>query len=177
MVTPILETERILLRPLKISDAEAVYNNWATDTDVTKYVRWNNHRSIDVTLEWLTSLENNIESDKSYDWGFLLKETGEVFGSGGVFYNDEHKMFEIGYVTMKKYLNKGLTTEAAKAIVDFAVNELKQTELYARHAKENIASGKVMEKCGFVYHSDGEYSSFDGTRTFKSRECFLSLNK
>ena len=175
MITPILETERLLLRPLKISDAEAIYNNWATDPEVSKYVRWSAHQSIDVTVEWLSSAEKNITSEKSYDWGFVLKETGEIIGSGGVYYNDEQKMFEVGYVMMKKHWNKGLTTEAAKAMVDFAVNKLKQTELYARYAKENVASGKVMEKCGFVYRSDGEYSSFDGKRTFQGREYFFSV--
>ena len=175
MITPILETERLLLRPLKISDAETIYNNWATDPEVIKYVRWNAHQSIDVTVEWLSSAEENITSEKNYDWGFILKETGEMIGSGGVYYNDEQKMFEIGYVTMKKYWNKGLTTEAAKVIVDFAVNELNQTTLYACYAKENIASGRIMEKCGFVYQRDGEYSSFDGKRTFEGREYFLSV--
>ena len=173
MITPVLETERILLRPLKISDAEDIFKNWASDPDVTKYMRWNTHQSVDVTVEWLTSVESSLASDMCYDWGFILKETGQIFGSGGIF---GHDMFEIGYVIMKKYWNKGLTTEAARAMVGFAVNELGQTSLYGRHAKENIVSGKVLEKLGFVYRNDGEISSFDGKRVFQSKNYVLTTD-
>ena len=176
MITPTLETERIILRPLKISDAEDIFKSWVSDPEVTKYARWNTHQSVDDTIGWLSSMEQSIADDRSYDWGLILKETGEIFGSAGIFYNDECNMFEIGYVIMKKYWNKGLATEAAKAMVDFAVKELKLSMLYARHAKENIASGKVMEKLGFVYRDDGEYSSFDGTRTFQSKNYILTAD-
>lgn len=173
MITPILETNRILLRPLKISDAEAIFDNWATDPDVTKYLRWNTHQSIDVTIGWLTFEEENIGNDNSYQWAFVKKENNEIFGSGGLSYNEEHKMLELGYVIMKKYWNQGLTTEAAGAFIDFAVKELNQSKFFAMHAKENPASGKVMEKIGFVYQKDGEYSSFDGKRIFESKEYVL----
>ena len=174
MITPTLKTERILLRPLSVSDAEAVFNNWATDPDVTKYMRWSPHKSIEVTLEWLTAEEADIASDKSFQWIFVSRENSEVFGSGGIIYNKEQGMFEIGYVIMKKYWNQGLTTEAAVAMVDFAVRELNQKKLYARHAKENPASGKVMEKTGFVYLRDGQYASFDNERVFECKEYVLT---
>jgi len=170
MTTPILETNRILLRPLNTSDAEAVFNNWAADIDATKYMRFNTHQSIADTVKWLSFEEANIASGDSYVWGFVHKETSALFGSGGLLYSKERGMFEPGYIIMEKYRNQGLVTEAAKAIIDFAVKELGQTKLFAIHAKENPASGKVMEKTGFVYQRDGKYSSFDGKRIFESRE-------
>ena len=177
MKTPILETERITIRPLKISDAEAIYNNWATDPDVLKYVRWNAHKSINTTIEWLKHEESGIEDDLSYQWGLVNKENGEIFGSGSLSYNEEQKMFEIGYAIMKKCWNQGLTTEAVRAIINYAVKELKQTKLFARHAKENQVSGKVLERIGFLYQKDGKYSSFDGSRVFESREYVLFANE
>ncbi|MCL2226974.1 MAG: GNAT family N-acetyltransferase [Oscillospiraceae bacterium] len=169
MNTPILETERMLLRPPQITDAEAVFANWATDFEVTKYLRWNAHASIDETLEWLARTVEGIPSDDSYEWVLIHKESGETFGSAGIFYNEKRSVFEIGYCIMKKYWNKGLTTEVVREILDFGTRELKQTKFFAMHAKENPASGKVLEKAGFVYFEDGEYDSFDGKRVFESR--------
>jgi ribosomal-protein-alanine N-acetyltransferase len=173
MTTPSVETSRIILRPLKISDAGTIFTNWASDPEVSKYMRWDTHKTVDVTIEWLTLEEKNIDKDDSYSWGFVLKETGGLIGSGGLLYNSEYEMFEVGYVIMKKYWGMGLATEAARACVDFAFNELDQNKLHVRHAKENIASGRVIEKLGFVYQSDGKYSSFDGKRITESREYIL----
>ena len=176
MITPTLEAERILLRPAKISDAEAIYNNWTSDPDVAKFMRWNVHGSVDETIAWLTSAKANVSDENSYDWIFILKETNEPIGSGGVFYSETYDMFEIGYGIMKRYWGMGLATEAATTMLIFAVDKLNQTKLVACPANENPASARVLEKLGFVYKSDGEYSSFDGTRTHKCREYFYEKN-
>lgn len=63
----------------------------------------------------------------------------------------------------------GLTTEAARAIVDFAADALDADRIFAVHAKENGASGRVLEKLGFIYQNDCVSTSFDGKRTFQSR--------
>jgi len=176
MNTPILETPRLFLRLPTVADAQEVFNNWASDADVAKYVRWSVHETIDTTLEYLTQAEQGKSNDKTFDWLFELKETGELIGSGGIFWDDELNMFEIGYVIAKNHWSNGFATEAARAIVDFAVGELKQTSLSVKHAKENIGSGKVIEKLGFVYTKDGEYSSFDGLRIFQCREYILEVS-
>ncbi len=175
MKTPILETKRLIIRPLLIADAEAIYQNWATDPEVAKFMRWNMHSSVEMTKEWLEQVEQNNNSDEGYDWGFELKENNTLIGSGGIYWKEEKGGFELGYNIMKKYWGQGLTTEAAAEIVRFSKEELKQKELFCCHAKENVASGKVMEKVGFRYVKDGSYTTFDGSRTFESRECRLVL--
>jgi ribosomal-protein-alanine N-acetyltransferase len=175
MNTPTLETSRIILRPPSVDDAQTAFNNWTSDPDVAKFVRWNVHETVDTTVEWLTYEVENISKDNYYGWVFVLKETGEIFGSGSVFFNDEVNLFEIGFCIMKKYWGLGLTTEAGKSMVNFAFNELKQTTLFIRHAKENIGSGKVIAKLGFVYQGDGEYSSLDGKEIFECHDYLLSV--
>ena len=175
MTTPILETKRLILRPGKVSDAEAVYNNWASDPDVAKFMRWNVHGSIDDTIAWLADGEAGVADENKYNWFFVHKEANEPIGSGGVFYNNTHDMFEIGYCIAKRYWGQGLTSEAAKEILRFTTQELGKTKLFACCAYENPASGRILEKLGFVYKGDGEYSSFDGQRVFKSREYFLNV--
>ena len=175
MLTPTLETSRIILRPLEVSDAEAAYNNWTSDPEVARYMRWSKHKSASETVEWLKSEEANIASEHYHNWGFVLKESGELFGSGGVFYNEDQKMFEIGYCMMKKHWGAGLATEAAKAIVDFTAQNLNSISLFACHAKENPASGRVLEKLGFSKQGEGIYKSFDGLREFESWEYVLNI--
>ena len=175
MRTPVLETERLILRPLVVSDAETVFTNWTSDPDVARFMRWELHKNVSETQEWLASEEELIESDAVYNWGFVLKETGELIGSGGLVYIEPKGMYELGYNIMKKYWGQGLATEAAQEIIDFGKNELKQKQFYCCHAKDNPASGKVMTKVGFQYQQDGAYSSWNQERTFESKEYLLII--
>ncbi|MDR2569824.1 MAG: GNAT family N-acetyltransferase [Oscillospiraceae bacterium] len=172
MQTPTIKTERAILRPPKISDAEVIFNNWATDPEITKYLRWNPHIKVDETKAWLITVQQNESDRQVYDWCFIHNQQKDLFGTGGIYYNDEVEMFELGYVLMKKYWGQGLMTEIATAIVKFATQKLGETELMARCAKENTASSRVLEKLGFIYKQTGEFSSFDGKRTHESYEYY-----
>lgn len=175
MKTPVLETKRLILRPPELSDAETIFRSWASDDDVTRYVSWSRHRSVDDTKTWLEAAVAGIESDADYQWVFVHKETGGLIGSGGFALNKERGMHELGYVLMKKYWRQGFATEAARAMVDFAVNTLGIKALFARHAVENPASGRVMEKAGFTYHCEGTCRCLDGVRVLDSREYILTV--
>jgi ribosomal-protein-alanine N-acetyltransferase len=157
-----------------MSDAETIFNNWGTDPEVTKYLRWNPHTKVDETKTWLITVVQNETNRLSYDWCFIHKDKKDIFGTGGIYYNDEDEMFELGYVLMRKYWGQGLATEVTKAILNFATRKLGETELIARCAKENTASSKVLEKAGFIYKKNGKFSSFDGKRTYESYEYFYS---
>lgn len=175
MKTPTLETPRLVLRPPRVDDAKEAFENWTSDEDVTRYLRWSSHKSPEDTRDWLALEERELESGTRYQWMFVHKETGTLIGSGGLIWNEERSMFELGYVLMKAYWGRGLATEAARAIVDFAVNALGQRALFARHAKGNPASGRVMEKLGFAYACDGTCRTFDGSITHESREYILRI--
>jgi len=177
VITKPFETERLLLRPAKVTDAEAIYNNWTSDPAVSHFMRWNTHQSIDETIEWLTRMEAELSNpNKTFcDWIFVLKETNQPIGSGGIFYNKTHDMLEVGYCLMKSRWGQGFATEAARGILNFAMTELGASKFFACHAKENTASGKIIEKLGFVYKSDSQYSKFDGSQTYETREYFLEV--
>lgn len=175
MLTPTLETVRVLLRPLTVADAETAYNAWTSDPEVARFMRYSTHASLKNTQEWLALEEQNTLTDTNYTWGFVLKETGALFGSGGINYSEPHGAFELGYNIARPYWGRGLTTEACRAILDFAAQTLGVREFFSCHSKDNPASGRVLEKLGFVYQKDGLYKSFDGTRTFDAREYSLSM--
>ena len=176
-----LETERLILRPLTLADAETAYHGWTGDPDVAEYVSWLPHHSIDGAIEWLHEIEwkydeaGHMIPAKNYIWGFVLKETGELFGSGGLIWEDDWQLFQVGYNIMKSHWNRGYTTEAMRAVLGFACANLGIKKVAGGHAKQNHRSAKVLEKLGFVYDRDDMTPHVDGTKVFDSREYFLDL--
>ena len=133
-------------------------------------IGWCTHHSVKETMQWLEIEEMDILSDEVYTWGFVLKDSGYLFGSGGINFNEGEGVFELGYNIMHKYWNQGYTTEAAKAILEFAIQELNLKEFVSYHAVENPASGKVMEKCGFVYEKNEVHTKFDGVTSWDTKK-------
>ena len=176
-----IETERLILRPLTLADAEKAFYGWTGDPEVSKYVSWLPHHTIDDTIKWLKDVEwktddsGNICKSDCYIWGFVLKETGELFGSGGLIWEEKLQLFQIGYNIMKDHWNHGYTTEAMRAILQFGIENLNIKMVSGGHAKENLASARVIEKLGFVYDHDDMTPHVDGTRSFDSREYLLKL--
>ncbi len=171
MHTPILQTERLLMRPLTMDDAQHIFNAWASDDEVSLFMRWNTHKSIEETKEWLLLEQANIDSD-NYNWGFVLNESGKLIGSGGLLLNHKKNCYELGYNLMKAQWGKGFATEASKKIIDFAKYTLNLNKLYCGHANENFRSENVIKKLGFDYHGEDFYTKFDGTK-IKSKSYYM----
>lgn len=175
MKTPILESERLLLRPLTVEDAETIFESWARDEEVARYMRWNLHKNVDETKEWLVAEEAAVNENDNYTWGFVLKENRRLIGSGGLVFSQAHQMYEIGYNLARDCWGKGFATEAAKKIIEYAKMELGARQLFATHAIDNVASGKIIEKIGFIYQNVATYSSYDGSKKFQSNEYLMNL--
>lgn len=173
MKTPTIETQRLILRPLKEADADEAFRNWASDPRVAKFMRYSTHESVDVTKEWLEAEEKAVDGDDNYTFGFVLKESGKLIGSGGLIRRDD--AFEIGYNVMYDCWNKGYTTEASKAIMKFGKETLGVKKFIACHAVDNIYSGKVIESLGFKYVGNSTYDSLDKTKVFNSKEYILNI--
>ncbi|MBQ4282934.1 MAG: GNAT family N-acetyltransferase [Lachnospira sp.] len=176
MQTPILETERLILRPLTVQDAQDIYDRWTSDERVAKYMRWSTHKSVEETKEWLLMEEEGNSKAEHYNWGFVLKSTGELIGCGGIFYNKDKCAYELGYNTMYDYWRQGYTTEAAKRMLDFGIQQLGVYEYVCCHATDNPASGAVMRKCGFEYEKDCVSEKFDGSVKFPSKQYRLRVD-
>jgi len=149
-----IETDRLLLRKFKLSDAEEMYKNWANDDNVTRYITWPTHKDIEETRRVVEGYVNDSARDNYYHWCIVLKETNEAVGSIGAFrLYDDLKLFEIGYCIGKKFWNKGITTEAMKALIKFFFEEVGVNRIEARHDVKNPASGRVMIKSGLKFES------------------------
>lgn len=167
MKTPILETERLILRPLCLEDAESVFE-WTGDERVARFMIYPRHESIATSLEWLKSLDH--EAECSYNFGFVEKTSGALIGSGGLYWENEVGQWRIGYNFRFDRWHKGYATEAALKMVEFAKDELHAERIGSSHAIENPNSGRVLINCGLVFIKYSVYSKFDGSATFSCKE-------
>ena len=142
-----LETERLNLRKLTRSDASAMYNNWAKDPEVSKYLAWDYHENIDVSKELLDMWVEEYKDLDTYRWGIELKENGQLIGTIDIVnksLNDE--TCEIGYVIGRQAWGKGIMTEALQAVLKFLFEEAGFYLINLKYIDVNIGSGRVMEK-------------------------------
>lgn len=146
---PILETERLLLRKPKESDAEPMFHNWANDPEVTKYLTWPPHGSIDVTRARIAYWIGQEVDPETIRYLITLKGNDEPFGSIDVVdYHDG--VPEIGYCLARKLWGNGYMTEACLAFLkELAALGFAKAMIAAE--ERNIGSNRVIEKCGFVF--------------------------
>ena len=165
MTVPTLESERLILRPITMDDLDAIFK-WAGDPRVNKYMIYPLYKNKEEGIEWLKSL---YQDDDKKDFGFVLKETGELIGSGGIYYHPERGLWSIGYNLAYDYWNRGFTTEAMEKIIEWGRQELGVKEVAATFAVENVGSRRVMEKLGMTFLEDHDYTKLDGSETFTAK--------
>ncbi len=152
---PIIKSKRLTLRPFKLSDAQMMFDNWACDEDVTRYLSWTPHQDVKETKKLIQSwIDKQKQNNGYYQWAIVLNQTNEVIGS--ITHFEDH---EIGYCISKKYWNQSITSEALKGVLYFLFKYVKLESVFAVHNIENVASGKVMQKCKMVY--DRQVTSTD----------------
>lgn len=159
----IIETERLILRPLRVSDAEDAFE-WQSDPEVNRYMVYPLYTDIEKTREWIAGLGPDAN-----EFGFELKSTGKVVGAGGIKYIQDENAWELGYNLNRAYWGKGYATEASRALIQWAYDVEGARDFTAAHATANAASGNVIRKCGFSFVRDGQYSRYDGSETFDAR--------
>ena len=146
----ILETKRLILRPWRESDAATLFK-YASDPDVGPRAGWPPHQSVEESLE----LIKTVFSGEGM-WAVELKETSEVIGCVGYLpaaasnLDIDEDQCEVGYWIAKPYWDKGICTEAMRTVVDYCFNVKGFEVLWGDYFPENPASGRVMEKCGFI---------------------------
>lgn len=147
-----IETERLLLRRFKREDAKDMYLNWANDSEVTRFLQWVPHRSIEDTQEILETWVTSYSSMEVYSWAMVLKDKEKVIGSIGVVNRfDQHRICELGYCSGREYWNKGFMSEALRGVIEYLFTEVGYNRLEAIHHSENIASGRVMLHAGMLH--------------------------
>lgn len=147
---PTLQTERLLLRGMRVSDAEDMYA-YARRPSVTEYLTWSPHASVDETREYLTYVGQRYRTGDFYDWSVVSVSDGRMIGTCGfTSFNCHADSAEIGYVLNPDYQGQGLATEAVRRVLAFGFEELNLHRIEARFMEGNDASRRLMERVGMT---------------------------
>lgn len=148
--TKSFESKRLVMRSWQEDDAEQLYK-MASETIVGARAGWPPHRSVDESLEIIRTVFNNPST-----WAITLKSTGSVVGAMGYGPSCDCALPRlngepiVGYWVGKKYWGQGFCTEALAAMIEYVKENTNITSFISGHFIDNPASGRVMEKCGFI---------------------------
>ena len=147
--TQTIETPRLLLRRFTVEDVEDMFNNWATDPEVTRFLTWPLHASVEVTRELLKDWTARYEDGGYFNWAMEYKETGRVIGNiSAVKINEKVESADIGYCMSRAFWGQGLMPEALSAVMDYLFDVVGLNRVAACHDANNPKSGRVMDKAG-----------------------------
>lgn len=150
-----LETPRLILRQFGLSDLEPMYHNcWQYEavTRWTSYAPMQTLSDVQNNAGMFTEKWLNYDHPKRYSWAVVEKASGQVIGRMfGMHPDDDIREIELAYELGPDFWNRGLMSEAVQAVLLFFLKEVGLNRVFAYHASENPASGRVMQKCGMVY--------------------------
>ena len=173
--TVIIETERLHLRRFEQGDAAQMFACWASDAEVTKFLRWPAHTDIAETNKTIAFWLNQYVQKDFYNWAVEIKATGELIGSISAF-GSEPAPLEVGYCFGRAHWGKGYATEALKAVVSHISQNIGAKKLTAMVAHGNGASSAVLRKAGFKYAHEGVTYTFDRKKRYECEVLELALN-
>ena len=155
-----IRTERLVIRPFAENDAADVFE-WRSDPEVNRFMPFPCDTDIESVRKWI-----NCERQKKYRLAVVMN--GKVIGDVSARWREKEHVYEIGYNLNRNFWGKGYATEAAKAMIQWAHEQFDARDFTAFYAEENIASARVLEKCGFVHDCVGQYSRDNGNKVFKA---------
>ena len=169
---PILETQRLVLRNLSISDADDIYE-YGKDVDSFIYTDGFPHEYEevkDVIQIWTNEAYN---SNQFIRWGVELIAERKIIGGVYLFspQGSDHsgRRMDIGYEISRKYWNLGYGTEAVRSVVDYGFKKMGLKRIQALIIPENKASIRAFEKAGFIYEGTlKDYFYYQHSDTLKT---------
>jgi ribosomal-protein-alanine N-acetyltransferase len=148
---PELETERLVLRAMRVKDTDDMYE-YAQNAEVTQYLLWRPHQTRDYTRRYLEYLAGRYRIGAHYEWAMIHKASGRMIGTCGFASIDcPNNRAELGYVLNPAFRGQGLVVEAAARVLRFGFNVLGLHRIEARYMVENTASRRVMDKLGMRF--------------------------
>ncbi|MFW5875501.1 MAG: GNAT family N-acetyltransferase [Myxococcota bacterium] len=145
-----LVTSRLRLRRPRARDAAAVFDAYATDPEVTRYLAWRPHRTAEDSRDFLQQCEIAWETGIGHRaWVIERAEDRQLVGMIGV--DVSPRGVDVGYVLSRAHWGRGYMTEALRAVCDAAFEDPTVHRVSGFCDVENRASARVMEKAGMQY--------------------------
>ncbi|MCE8033275.1 N-acetyltransferase [Billgrantia tianxiuensis] len=172
MLPPRIDTERLTLREPRPTDGPVLYREYTTDPEVTRYMVWRPHQAPSETQEYVDVCIRAWKERSRFPYVMT-------------FHGDEHEPIgmlearprghtvDVGYVLARRHWRKGIMPEALTALTALC---LAQPEVYRVQATcdvENLASARLLEKCGFVREGRLERHMLHPNIDPEPRACFL----
>lgn len=146
--TPELETERLLLRELRLTDAPDIFA-YASNPEIGKHTAWPPHERLADSERYLEMAIALRDDPREALWGVYHKADGRIIGTCGLYDIDAyHASAAIGYVLSLDYRGQGIMPEAMRAVVAHAFRAMGLVRLQGVCRVDNMPSTRVMEKLG-----------------------------
>ena len=142
------ETKRLQLRKPLLSDAVPIFEQYAQDEEVTKYLTWQPHKNLKETKEFLRRCVNVWKEGTAFPWSIIRKSDQQFLGMIEIVSVD-HSGLNVGYVLAKKYWGQGLMSETLRAILEYGFSTLKFSKIEAHTYTANMRAKHLLEKLGF----------------------------
>lgn len=141
-----LKTDRLSLRKAKLADAEAIFRQYATDPEVTKYVSWRAHRNLEETRDYMRMCSLAWDVGRAFHW--VIERAGDKQVMGMMIARADAGKWELGYVLARQHWGRGFMTEALQELIAWALKQEDVYRVWAVCDVDNLASARVMEKSG-----------------------------
>jgi ribosomal-protein-alanine N-acetyltransferase len=166
-----LQTERLLLRKPRMDDAPVIFETYAQDPEVTRYLVWKPHKNIRETEQFLLACGQLWREGKDFAYAITLKANDRLLGMFGL--HPMNLKIEVGYALARLYWGKGFMTEALCAVIDWAFAQPDIFRIQAICDIENIASARVMEKAGMTREGLLRRYVLHPNISDEPRDCFM----
>jgi ribosomal-protein-alanine N-acetyltransferase len=137
----------LTLRALTFEDTYDLYS-WASEPDVSQFTLWHPHRNLSDSCRYIEAVHERELSFLAVEWG--IEHDRRLIGTIGL-YDRKGPSAYLGYALSKSHWGQGLTVEAAQALLENVLRPLSLQSIYAKTAKANTASIRVLEKIGFQF--------------------------
>lgn len=148
---PILETERLILRALNLTDCHQILEIFSSE-EVMRYYGMFAISGLESAISLIEALQSTFYEKRGIRWAVVLKDTGELIGTCGFHnLNEFHRRSELGYELSERFWHKGYGKELLTAIMSYGMNKMNLNRMEALVYKENTPSQRLLEQAGFKY--------------------------
>ena len=149
--TPKIETERLILRRMELSDTQKVFDHWLSDERISENRVNSEHKTVSETTDRVTKIVGDYVNKDFCWWAIERKADGELIGEIDLYdFDNTTGNCEVSYSIGYEWWNQGYATEALRAVVEFGFIHMNIHKIAAAHNTDNPASGKVLVKAGMV---------------------------
>ena len=153
---PTLITERLTLGEVRLTDIPAIVTQADSELISRTTLNLPHPYGENDAIKWINLARQGFVNQNHFIFGIRLRSTDEFMGGIGLVVSRPNNKAEIGYWIGTPFWGKGYMTEATAAIIRFGFEELSLNRIFASYISDNVASGRVMEKCGMI--KEGEFA-------------------